>query len=348
MTFEVGTTLGDYEFIEVLHRSNAGITYKVKNITAQRFEALRVLPPNLQNGDQKAERFLREVKIHAAIAHPNIVSFYHATRLNGNLVMTTELIDGVPLDERLKTGPLTLAQALECVRQVLAALECAHERGIVHRDVTTGNILLMPDGTAKLTGFALARASDDTRLTQVGAVLGSLHYISPEQIQGVEDLDGRTDLYSVGVILYELVTGMKPFDSPSQFELMAAQVNDAPAAPIEVNREISFELDHAILKALAKQPSGRFQSAAEFRAQVESIQRVLNRGGEYKPVAPRPLPAVAAPPAETAEAAPTGMDAPVTETNQAAPDAAGVRRIIAFAILLGLALLLFDWVRASK
>lgn len=290
MAFELGTTVGDYEFIEVLHSSKSGVTYKVRNHLLKRLEVLRVMPSSGGAGEETTERFLREMKIHAAITHPNIVSFYNATRLNGSLVMTTEFIEGVTLAERLETGPLPLEQALQYMCEILAALECAHGHGIVHRDVTPENILLVPEGVAKLTGFGLARGSDDTRLTQAGAVLGSLHYISPEQIKGVDELDGRADIYSVGIILYELVTGKRPFDSVSQFQLMAEHVNQHPVPPIQLNRNISYELNHIVLKALEKHPGQRFQAAEDFRARLESVKRVLSRGNTYQAPAFRPLP----------------------------------------------------------
>ncbi len=352
MAFELGTTVGDYDFLGVLDRSPSGVTFKVRNLIAQRFEALKVLSPTVIESEEMAERFLREVKIHAGMVHPNIVTFYNATRLNGQLFMTTELVDGVSLAERLHSGPVPLDQALEWVRQVLSALACAHGHGVIHRDITPERVLIASDGPVKLTGFALARSNNDARLTQVGTVLGSLHYISPEQIQGLANLDARTDIYSIGVVLYELVTGRKPFDSVSQFQLMAAHVSEAPVPPIQLNRELSFELNHIILQALAKQPGQRFQSATEFRERLESVQRLLNRVTQAAPLRPLPTPPIA--PEPVAEAPPPAVEpfvpvAVATVDEEEETFSFTFRRAaIAVMIMLGLVILLLGFAKVYR
>ena len=349
MAFELGTTVGDYEFLGAIDRSASGVTFKVKNLIAQRLEALKVLAPNVSENEEMAERFLREVKIHAGMVHPHIVTFYNAGRLNGQLVMTTELVDGVTLAQRLRSGPVALEQALEWICQLLSALECAHGHGVIHRDITTEHILVAAGGMVKLAGFALARSNNDARLTQVGTVLGSLHYISPEQIQGLSNLDARTDIYSVGVVLYELVTGRKPFDSVSQFQLMASHVSEAPVPPIQLNRELSFELNHIVLQALAKQPDQRFQSASNFRERLESVQRLLNRMTQAAPL--RPLPTVPAPAAP--EPAPV-VSAPIVPAAVQAIDEEEItafrfrRAAIALVIMLGLVILLLGFSKVYR
>src|SRR5690242_5128320 len=195
-----GQLVGDYEVIDVLENSQEGVTYKVRNVLVQRFEVLRVLPRTLQDDPEKVTRFLREAKVHARMSHPHIVSFYHATQLDGQLVMTTELVEGTTLAQRRESGPLPLGEALSYVSQVLSALAYAHALGFVHRNVTPSNIILTPEGNAKLTGFSLAKATTDLQMTQPGTVIGSLNYISPEQVKGLIELDGRTDIYSLGEI----------------------------------------------------------------------------------------------------------------------------------------------------
>ena len=268
MAFSVGEKAGDYEFIDVLDSSKSGVTYRVKNVLAQRFEALKVLPSTLQDDQETVDRFLREMHVRARILHPNIVTFYNASSVNGQLVMTTELVEGTTLAGRLELGPLDQAETLSYISQVLSALACAHENGVIHRDITPTNIFITPEGTAKLAGFALAKSTADPKLTQVGVVLGSLHYMSPEQVKGVGATDVRSDLYSVGVVLYECLTGKKPFDSQSQFEIMAAHVTQAPKPPIDIDPRISPELNAVVLKALAKEPADRFQTAEEFHLRL--------------------------------------------------------------------------------
>jgi serine/threonine protein kinase len=293
MAIKPGQTVGDYEVVDLIESSKNGVTYKVRNALLQRWEALRVLPRTLQDDQEKATRFLREAKVHARISHPNIVSFYHATQLAGQLVMTTELVEGTTLADRMELGPIPLPETLSYASQVLAAVAHAHASGIVHRDITPSNIILTAGGGVKLTGFGLAKTITDPQLTQPGTVLGSLDYISPEQIKGVTELDGRSDIYSLGVVLYEVVTGQKPFDQKSQFEMMLAHVNTIPPAPSVVNPAVPAELSEIILTAMAKDPAARFQTAEVFKHRLDQVRGVAT-----------PAPEPAAQPVEEAEAAP--------------------------------------------
>lgn len=295
MSFELGQTVGGYEFIDVLERSKAGVTYKVRNILLQRFEALKVLPPGWEEDQERAERFLREMKVHARLQHPNIVAFYSAGRLGDQMVMTTELVEGLTLEQMLETNPLAVADAVRYMGQALAALDRAHEQGIVHREITPAHMIITPDATLKLTGFGLAKAANAPQLTQVGTVMGSLQYISPEQVKGAPNIDGRADLYSLGVVFYQAVTGKLPFDSASQFDLMLAHVNKAPQPPIELCPGLPAAVNEIILKALAKEPLDRYQTAKEFREALEIVQ-------------PAPLPE---PPAAVVPPPPVGTDKPV-------------------------------------
>src|SRR5262245_33159408 len=271
MALTLGQTVGDYEIVDVLESSKESVTYKVRNVLVDRLEVLRVLPKALQDDQDMVTRFLREAKVHARISHPNIVAFYHATQLDGQLVMTSELAEGTTLERRLELGRVPVAEALGYVSQVLSALGCAHELGLVHRDVTPSNIILTADGRAKLTGFGFAKAATDPQLTRPGTVVGRLDYISPEQVKGVRNLDGRTDIYSLGVVIYEAVTGSSPFPRQSQFEMMLAHVNEQPPTPSGLNPELPEELSEIILTAMAKDPANRFQSADQFRQRLERL-----------------------------------------------------------------------------
>jgi serine/threonine-protein kinase len=283
MSIQPGQTAGDYEILDLLENSKEGVTYKVRNVILQRFEVLRVLPKTLQDDHDAVTRFLREAQVHARMSHPNIVTFYHATQLNGQLVMTTELVEGTTLAARRELGPLPVAEALSCLSQVLSALGYAHGLGIVHRDVTPYNIILTSDGGVKLTGFGLAKAAQDHQLTQPGTVLGSLNYISPEQIKGSAKLDGRTDIYSTGVVLYEVLTGCRPFHRKSQFELMLAHMSELAPAPSIVNPDVPAELSEIVLMAMAKEPSARFQTAEEFRQRLDPSREARSNAAAAVP-----------------------------------------------------------------
>ena len=277
MSFQLGQTVGGYEFLEVLGSSEIDVAYKVRNHLSQRLEALKVLAHHASAEDREGvDRFLREIKVHARLLHPNIVTFYTAAELDGQLVMTTELVEGITLTERLKQmGPLPWCEVVSHIGQILLALGYAHEQGIVHRNVTPDSMIVTADATVKLSGFGLAKSVSSPSLTQAGSVMGALKYIPPEQIRGVGTVDARGDLYSAGVVLYEALTGRLPFDSSSQFQVMLDHVVAEAPAPSMVNPRVPAEFDSVVLKALSKDPNERFQSADQFRRQLEGVGHAL-------------------------------------------------------------------------
>jgi eukaryotic-like serine/threonine-protein kinase len=270
MGFEVGKTVAGYEVVEVLGSSKLGVAYKVKNVFAQRFEILKILPKGGQDNEEQTARFLREIKVHARLVHPHIVTFYNAREIEGQLVMTTEFVPGITVAERLEVGPIASKDAVKYACHALSALECAHESGIIHRGLTAASLVITTEGIVRLSGFGLAKSIGDPQLTAVGTVVGALRYISPEQVQGTA-LDARCDIYSLGVVFYEMLTGKLPFEGKGQFEIMLAHVNTAPSHPSDVNAEAAREVGDIVLKALAKEPAQRFQTAQEFRAALEQV-----------------------------------------------------------------------------
>jgi serine/threonine protein kinase len=264
MEFQIGQTYSGYEFLDILKRSRTGIEFRVRNIRAGRVECLRSLSESAKDDQERSERFLREMRVHASLLHPNIVTLFSAIELQDHLIMTTELVDGPTLADRLLLGPLSWTEAVTWIRQVLAALAYAHQEKIVHRDINPENIVMSAGGIVKLANFALAKAETSPKLTQVGFMIGNLKYISPEQIKGNAELDARTDLYAVGMVLYEMLCGRPAFNCPSLFELMAAQVVQTPVPPNQVNAAVPTEIATVVLKAIAKDPSGRYQTAADF------------------------------------------------------------------------------------
>jgi len=257
MGFELGETYSGYRFLDVSKRNKSGVEYRVQNTFAQRIELLRTLPQGAQDDQELNERFVREMRVRAKLVHPNIVTMFNAVEINGQLVMTMEMVDGTTLAERLTLGAIPWKDAIAMLRQILAAVGFAHEQQVVHRDINPENVIITSNATVKLTNFGLAKQTASPKLTQMGAVIGNLKYISPEQVKGTSETDARSDLYSLGIVFYEMLTGRTPFDSKSQFELMAAQVNEQPTAPSFIAKEIPAEFDSVVLKALAKNPADR-------------------------------------------------------------------------------------------
>ena len=289
MNLEIGTTVGDYQVVGILGAGGMGQVYKVRNVISDRVEAMKVLLPDLANQPDLADRFLREIKVQASLEHPNIAALHTAVRVDNQLLMLMEFVEGVTLDQKLKDGPLPAAEAVNYIMQVLAALDYAHARGVVHRDIKPGNMMLTPGGVVKLMDFGIARSATDHKLTQTGTTVGSLYYMSPEQIQGVTAPDARSDLYSVGVSLYELVTGKKPFDGDSQFAIMSAHLAGTPVPPVTVDPRLPKMLNDVILMSVAKDAGARFQTAAALRNALANVAAGL------QPTVALPQPAKAAP-----------------------------------------------------
>ena len=289
MEFELGHTYSGYKFLDVVGRSRSAVQYRVQNTLAQRVENLRTLTAAAVDDPDAEERFLREVRIRARLSHPHIVTFYTAVPIEGRMAMTTELADSLSLAERLKLGPLPWEEALDITRQLLEALACLHQQSFVHCDVTPGNILFGSGGFCKLADFSQARPLDPAHNTESGVPAGNPRYTSPEQVKGERHLDQRSDLYSLGVVLYEMLCGRPPFESRSQFELMMAHVNQAPAPPSSVQAKVPQSLDAVVLKALAKDPADRYPSAAAFADAIagfnaEAVQAGASAVTESLPV----------------------------------------------------------------
>jgi serine/threonine-protein kinase len=297
MNSNIGDRIGDYEVVGILGAGGMGKVYKVRNVISDRVEAIKVLLPELTNVPELADRFLREIKVLATLEHPHIAALRTAQRIDNQLVMVMELVEGVTVEEKLKSGPLPVDQAVDIVAQVLSALSYAHARGVIHRDIKPANMMVTEGGVVKLMDFGIAKAAGDRKLTMTGTTLGSLFYMSPEQIKG-GDLDPRSDLYSLGVSLYEMVTGARPFKGDSDFSIMSAHLETQPVPPIEVDSRLPAALNEIILMSIVKDPAKRFQSATAFGAAIASIGgRVPAAAAARPPQARAAAAAPAAPPA---------------------------------------------------
>src|SRR5579864_6855365 len=277
MTEESAKRIGDYEILGVLGSGGMGKVFKVQNVISDRIEAMKILLPDLAGRQDLADRFLREIKLLAGLNHPNIAALRTALTLNNQLVMVMEYVEGTTLATRLEQGAISVADAVNYVDQVLGALSYAHGKNVIHRDIKPANMMLTPEGVVKLMDFGIARSGTDRGLTTTGTTMGSLYYMSPEQVKG-QATDARSDLYSLGVSLYEMVTGERPFRADSDYSLMAAQVQQSPKPPIEVRSDLSAALNTIILMAIAKDPAQRFQSADAFRNALNNVRSALPQG----------------------------------------------------------------------
>lgn len=275
MKFSVGQTLGGYEFVDVLDTPGFGVSYKVRNLAQNRLESLKALPEDLRGSSHGLERFRREIKIHERLSHPNVVRFYKACEIGAHLVITTELIEGVSLKQRLGDKCLSLKEGIGYLSGALAGLGYLHEHGVVHRCVHPGNVIVDRHNRVKLAGLSYATKAMDPKLTLQGFTIGVADYMAPEQVASMPTLDGRADLYSVGAILYEIATGKPPFPSKSAFDTMQAHLHTEPAPPSKINRGLPAEVDRVILTALAKDRAGRFSTAEEFQVALAALEPAL-------------------------------------------------------------------------
>src|ERR1022692_2512619 len=271
MTEPVRKQIGDYEIIRELGHRGMGQVFLVRNLISGRIEAMKVLLPDLANQGDLGARFMREIKLLASLDHPNIAALRTAFSADNQLTMIMEYVEGDTLAHRLERGPFPPAEVLNYIDQVLAALSYAHAQGIIHRDIKPANMMLTPRGVLKLMDFGIARSGNDLGLTVTGTTLGSLDYMSPEQVQA-QPTDARSDLYSVGVSLYEMVTGQRMFNATSSFSIMEAQIKEAPRPPIEVQPSLPKPLSDMIVMSVAKNPAERFQTADAFRNALSQIR----------------------------------------------------------------------------
>jgi serine/threonine-protein kinase len=286
--FAIGQYIGDYEILSILGIGGMGKVYKARNVISDRMEAMKILLPDLSSNQGLADRFLREIRLLAALNHPNIAALRTALKHENQLVMVMEFVEGETLANRLARAPLSTAEAVNYADQVLSALSYAHKQSIIHRDIKPANMMLTPEGMVKLMDFGIARSSTEGSLTSTGTTLGSLNYMPPEQVRG-EAADARSDIYSFGVSLYEMLTGKLPFRGDSQYSLMTAHLNQEPPAPSTLRSDLPPGLNEIILMSIAKDPANRFQSAEAFRVALKSVPvSALPAAGTTLTPTPRP------------------------------------------------------------
>jgi tRNA A-37 threonylcarbamoyl transferase component Bud32 len=262
MGFHVGQTFGDYSITAVLGAGGMARVYKVEHCLTKRTEAMKVLSAELASETQ-IKRFEREMRSLARLCHPNIAALHNAVHSENQLILLMEFIEGQTLESMFSGGRLPLDKGIGYIGQILSALGYAHQQGVVHRDVTPANVMVNGEHV-KLTDFGLSKAYGDSLLTNCGEVLGSLPYLAPEQLKGTTQPDRRSDLYSVGAILYEHLTGQKPFGPHRRLAPVLTDSEGDPQPPSQVEPGLSLQWDDILRRALAKDPAHRYQSAEEF------------------------------------------------------------------------------------
>ncbi|MFZ0879432.1 MAG: protein kinase [Candidatus Acidiferrales bacterium] len=290
-----GARKGDYIILGTLGAGGMGKVYKVRNSLSDRVEAMKVLLPDLSDQKDLADRFLREIKVLASLHHPNIAELRTALTIDNQLIMIMEYVDGVTLAARLHQGPVRYADTVAYFDQALSALSYAHAQKIVHRDIKPANMMLTPQGVVKLMDFGIARSGNDMGLTMTHTTLGSIAYMSPEQVK-CQPIDARSDLYSVGVSLYEMVTGQRPHISDNNFEVMQAHLQVPPTPPIDIKPDIPLALSQLILMAMAKDPAQRFQTADALRSALQSVAPSLGEPSQIAPITSQIPPPFGTPP----------------------------------------------------
>ena len=268
---EPGSTLGHYLIVSKIGEGGMGEVYKAHDTTLDRTVVLKVLSPHLFRNQEFLQRFRVEAQAQARLNGPNIVTLHSLFEVAGSLVLVMEYVEGQTLAQRIhNTGRLSVGTSVWVFEQALIGVERAHRMGIVHRDLKPSNIFITGAHEIKLMDFGVAKILANKELTQTGSMIGTLMYISPEQISG-KDADFRSDIYALGITLFEAVTGKLPFDKKTDYEYMDAHLHAQPPQPSSIQADIPKELEAVILKAIEKDPDKRFQNALEFRSALIKV-----------------------------------------------------------------------------
>ena len=281
MGFQAGDVVGEYTIVRVLGSGGLGAVYAAQHVISQRLEAMKVLLPEQTGTPEMQERFRREIQLLASLNHPHIAGLHNAFYFNGQLMMVMELVEGEDLRSYSRRARISLPVLIEYTAQVLSALEYAHARGVVHRDIKPANIMVAASagaagsGVAKVLdfGIALTERASDVELTAAGALIGSPTHMAPEQMRG-EKATAQSDIYSLGVTLYELIAGQPPIQGKTTYELMMAHLYIVPIPLKQLRPEIPAALSDVVAKALEKEPAQRFRMAGEFLAALRLASKM--------------------------------------------------------------------------
>jgi serine/threonine protein kinase len=264
----IGSVVGNYKIIDKIGEGGMGSVFKGVDLMLEREVAIKMLRPELAQQPNVVERFRTEAVTLAKLNHPNVATLHSFFRQGVDFFMVMEFVRGETLDHVIRTrGAMPCDQAIQLIGMALEGIDHAHKMGIIHRDIKPANMMLTETGSIKVMDFGIARVLGTDRMTKVGHLIGTVEYMSPEQVRG-EETDARSDIYSLGILLYEMLTGRVPFTSTSEYELMRCQIEDAPTPPRTFAPHIPLPIEQAIMRSLAKRREARYQSASEFRAML--------------------------------------------------------------------------------
>ena len=286
----IGQTIGNYQVIEEIGRGGMGIVYKALQISLNREVALKVLPKQFTLDAEFLHRFRREARAAAGLNHPNIVQIYEIGQQSGINFFVMEYVEGVNLKNLIEQeAPFPLLKAIDIIWDTCNALDFAHTHGVIHRDIKPHNIMISKIGETKVFDFGIARAADSAGLTTTGTSIGTPQYMSPEQARGEKEMDGRADLYSLGIVFYEMIVGMVPFEGSTAVGTMYRHVNEIPDPPSKVNPDVPEELNRIVMKTLQKEKEKRYQTGAEMIDDLRLVKENLpaDRDESAKRTSPR-------------------------------------------------------------
>ncbi len=267
----IGQTISHYKIIEKLGEGGMGIVYKAEDTKLEREVAIKLLPQYIAVNSEERERFRIEAKAAASLNHPNISTIHSIEEVDENFFIVMEYIDGVELKDKIKTGPIPTDESINIATQIAEGLEAAHKKGIVHRDIKSGNIMITQNGKAKIMDFGLAKIKGGRQVTKLGSTVGTIAYMSPEQAKG-DEVDHRTDIWSFGVVLYEMLTGKQPFKGDYDQAVIYSIFNEDPQPIEHFNNNVPTGLIRILQRALEKNPDARYQSMQELLNDLTSLQ----------------------------------------------------------------------------
>lgn len=282
----IGREVGTYRIIEKIGEGGMGIVFKGIHTKLEQEVAIKELSPALSRDPAMRERFINEARIQARLIHANVVNILNYIEEGENVFLVMEFVRGETLEKRLldRGEALPVQEALVTFMQVLDALGFMHSKGIIHRDMKPSNIMVTDDGKVKVTDFGIAKVMGEKGYTKTGTKVGTMWYMSPEVIRG-EEATALSDIYSLGISLFQMVTGRVPFTGDSEYMIMKGHLEEKPPSPWEINSQVSREIGKVILRAISKDPKDRFQSAADFGAALRAvIESPVNSGSATKPI----------------------------------------------------------------